>query len=301
VAALKRVAVGGGAGAGKTIVALEDAARLNAERLRTLVTCVSPDLAAELASRLNGTGVVVRDFADLCGFASAEDFSDEHGPQMLMDRMASEPDLQFDAVVVDEAQDFRSHWWIAIESALRSPTSGRIHAYYDTNQSVYGDLTGELAGFQMAPIRLTRNLRNTKAIHQASSRFYQGLPVTADGPEGSEVRWMSTGRDVEDDVKAEVRRLVLHEELKPDEMAVIAAEGGAVDRLREGLQQLVTKGLTVTTIAAFKGLERPAVVIVADAHIVDRNELAYVALSRARSHLTVMGSQAVLEWLKSPG
>lgn len=302
VEGLPRVAVGGGAGTGKTIVAVEDAARLSAAGLKTLMTCVSPDLARDLAARLRATEVIVQDFAELCrtGSGPSAAFSDDTGPQRLMDRLKSDPEFRFDAIIVDEAQDFSSHWWIALEALLRSPATGRIHAYYDTNQSVYGDLSGELSGFQLVPIRLNRNLRNTKAIHHASGRFYQGLPVTAEGPQGGEVIWITTDANLEEAARSEIRRLVIHEDLKPEQMALITVGEPMAERLKAGLQPYVVKGLTVTTIAAFKGLERPSVIVIAGSDLSDRNELAYVALSRARSHLTVIGPEPVLSWLQAP-
>lgn len=303
VEALRRVAVGGAAGAGKTIVALEDAARLSAAGHRTLVTCVSEPLALDLAARLSRTDVVVQSFAQLCrteGTGSATEFSDETDPQRLMDHMQEKPESRFDAIIVDEAQDFRSHWWIALEAALCSTESGRIHAYYDTNQSVYGDLTGELAGFQLAPIRLSRNLRNTKAIHQTSSRFYAGLPVVADGPQGGDVVWIAVEQDLEAAVRMEARRLLLHEDIRATELAVLAADAAVVARLRRTLTEFIAKGLVVETIEGFKGLECPVVLLLADSQLADQNGLAYVGLSRARSLLIVMGSAPILGWLGAP-
>jgi len=99
------------------------------------------------------------------------------------------PLLRFDAIIVDEAQDFRTHWWIAIEEVLKDPAASWLHAYFDTNQSIYGDLTKELASFRIVPIHLTRNLRNTRCIHAVASHFYKDIPVVADGPEGMQVQW----------------------------------------------------------------------------------------------------------------
>ncbi|MFN3352693.1 MAG: NERD domain-containing protein, partial [Brevundimonas sp.] len=114
IQALPRVAVGGGAGAGKTIVAAEDAARAAQQGLRTLLTCVSAPLAATLKRRMEGSGVVVESFADLCRRVSGHAFTEDRGPELLHDAMLAAPDERFDAVIVDEAQDFRSHWWIAL-------------------------------------------------------------------------------------------------------------------------------------------------------------------------------------------
>ncbi|MFN3354309.1 MAG: hypothetical protein ACK4Z5_11930, partial [Brevundimonas sp.] len=198
---------------------------------------------------------------------------------------------------VDEAQDFRSHWWIALEAGLKDIRLSRIHAYYDTNQSIYGDLSGELAGFQMAPIALTRNLRNTRAIHAAASRFYAGLPVTADGPEGGEIRWIESAAAVGAAIE-EARRLLVHERIAPEDLAVLTVTPSALREIESALPQ-TRAGVAVSTIADFKGLERRAVVIAAEPALADDRALAYVGLSRGRTHLSVAGSADLLRWLRA--
>lgn len=298
IQALPRVAVGGGAGAGKTIVAMEDAARLAQQGMQILFTCVSEPLANALAQRMAGSDVTVESFGALCERVSGQPFNEESGPQNLHDAMLARPELRFDAIVVDEAQDFRSHWWIALEAALRDVRLSRMHAYYDSNQSVYGDLSGELAGFQMAPIVLSRNLRNTRTIHAAASQFYEGLPVTSDGPEGGSIQWIETPDAVAGAIE-EARRLLVHEGVAATDLAVLTVTEGAAGAVRSALPKSAADDVAVTTIAAFKGLERRAVVIAAEPGLSDQKALAYVGLSRARTHLSVAGSPSVLAWLQS--
>ena len=59
----------------------------------------------------------------------------------------------------------------------------------------------------------------------------------------------------------------------------------------------VPQEITLETIAEFKGLECPVVIIAATRQIADQAELAYVALSRARTHLILIGDKAVVTWL----
>jgi hypothetical protein len=195
---LERVAAGGGAGTGKTIVALEDAARLAQQGMRTILLCRSDHLAEHLATRMAKAepSVLVRSLGAFCVEAArrtAQSYDLSHGPdkgiECLMNAVRADPDFRFDAIVVDEAQDFRPHWWIAIEELLADQKKSRIHAYYDTNQNIYGDVTSELRQFQIIPIYLNRNLRNTRTIQGAASRFYKGIPISADGPEGTVVEW----------------------------------------------------------------------------------------------------------------
>ena len=54
----------------------------------------------------------------------------------------------------------------------------------------------------------------------------------------------------------------------------------------------------VDSIRRFKGLERPVVVIAATPDTVIDRELPYVALSRARTHLIIVGTDKVLDRMR---
>lgn len=307
VSHLPRVAVGGGAGTGKTIVAMEDALRLADTGARTLLTCLSDDLAADLQLRLRGKAVEVMSFPTLCasaaqraGLADASaGFLPDRSPELLFDAAGRDPALRFDAIIVDEAQDFKTNWWIALEGVLKDAASSYLHAFYDTNQRVYGELAGQLASFSFVPIRLNRNLRNTKMIHKVASSFYSGLPVSADGPEGVSVQWLPC-RDAE--IVATITKLIqgmcIREKILSDDIAVLASDQPTLGQLRDHLRKETEQGLSVSSIRNFKGLERKVVVIAATRALADETELAYVALSRARVHLAVAGEPVVLSWLQ---
>lgn len=306
VSHLTRVAAGGGAGTGKTIVACEDAFRLASTGHKTALLCLGDKLASHLRQRMKASGVIVMTFPELCqNYASTSGLRSDlslkealdSGPDLLTKAVQKDPSLRLDVIVVDEAQDFRTQWWIALEDILVDPKVSKLHAFYDTNQSVYGDLTGELASFDIVPIRLTRNLRNTQMIHAAASRFYRGSAITADGPEGFPVDWVTCSeRALEQETLNILRKLTVTGEVSATNICVIAP----ADELVASLQKRLTSfdGLTVAHIRDFKGLESQATILVASREISDQLELAYVALSRARAHMTVLGEANILEWLE---
>ena len=49
----------------------------------------------------------------------------------------------------------------------------------------------------------------------------------------------------------------------------------------------------------FKGLESPILFLIITSDIVTDNEIIYVALSRARSRLILIGDQKNLDWIKN--
>jgi hypothetical protein len=300
-----RIAAGGAAGAGKTIVAMENAARLSDAGFRTLFVCMSPQLAADVKRRLSGTAVEVADFLSLARTlaAGASTATSVDGPDTAADAIVAAVErnaaIRFDAVIVDEAQDFRASDWVALDALLADPDRSRLHAFFDANQSLYGPVARQLAGFALAPVHLGRNLRNTRSIHQTAARFYQGLPVRADGPEGLSVEWVvSEDADLPEKAVALVQRLLSTDAVPAAEIAVLYPAAAAARIRTRRLTGLADRGIVLSSIEDFKGLERRVVLLLADRAMSDAKELAYVGLSRARAHLIVAGPEEVLSWLR---
>lgn len=305
---LPRVAVAGGAGTGKTVLACEDARRRAAESRRTLMTCGSAQLAEHLRASLSDTNVDVATFPELARrlgeeaglIAKGASFPSEDTPELVFDSLAARPDLAYDAVVVDEAQDFPPSTWVAIDALAARSSLSTLHAYFDSNQRLYGELRTQFESYTLLPIRLTRNLRNTQHIHEATQRFYSGPALTADGPMGAAVSWISSDEDrIEENAVEEVRRLLNTERVSPADLAVLCVDVGTAQGMAQRLREYSGTALAVSTVVDFKGLERRFVMLLATRDLSDVPELAYVALSRARVHLSVCGSQGVLAWLQS--
>lgn len=305
---LERVATGGGAGTGKTIVAMEDAVRLSRRGLKTMLLCLSLPLAAHIRERLSKVepSIVVRSLTELCaelgeGLTTAPvSLSEtEKGIDRLLSTVRENASLRFDAIIVDEAQDFRTHWWIAVDELLHDPRQSWLHAYFDSNQSIYGDIAKELKAFQITPIHLTRNLRNTQAIHATASHFYKGIPISVDGPAGMEVEWIScpTGK-IPDMAASSAHRLTVTEKVPPEDVVILAVNDAMLGAIRN--RSGFPHGVSVSTIKDFKGLEQKVIILAAGREIADEEELAYVSLSRARTHLLVIGEPEILSWLGAP-
>jgi superfamily I DNA and RNA helicase len=68
----------------------------------------------------------------------------EKAPDMLMDAASlihtpgsGAEDKLFDAIIVDEAQDFEDTWWIPLPELLRDPQDGVFYVFFDDNQRIY--------------------------------------------------------------------------------------------------------------------------------------------------------------------
>jgi hypothetical protein len=130
----------GGAGTGKTGLALEQARRLTAAGRRVALVCYSRGLARYLqlqAQAWKDRPAFVGTFHQLALDWGVEpgtgsDYFEEAVPRGLQAAAAGRTDL-FDAVVVDEAQDFGALWWPAMTACCgrrrgSSPSSTKAAA-----------------------------------------------------------------------------------------------------------------------------------------------------------------------------
>lgn len=189
---VRRVRVSGCAGSGKTLVAAEKAIRLSKGSFKVLFLCHSPELAAYVRSHLTiGTSVQVIDFCswvrNLAGTTEEESTPvfthfDEPSDTTLAKAVdcLSKIDQKYDAVIVDEAQDFRDDWWLVVEAGLRQDSI--FYIFHDDNQSLlprrgtYPDIGPQ--------IDLSRNCRNDGRIFELMRCLADGLPKPELPPQG---------------------------------------------------------------------------------------------------------------------
>jgi nucleoside phosphorylase len=187
-----RVAITGCAGSGKTLVAAEKAIRLDRAGLRTLLLCHSPHLARLLRQLTQGTRVEVNDFESwvqtLLRTEEAEprEWMPYREPgeaelTMAFDLLVARPD-RYDAVIVDEGQDFRETWWTLVEAALKLPQVGTLYVFLDDNQALLPHRGAP--PLERAPYVLSRNCRNAGVIFEVVRRLHPCAPEPALSLEG---------------------------------------------------------------------------------------------------------------------
>ncbi len=120
--------------------------------------------------------------------SGADRFWDEEVPLILEQALdvlsdRGKPPV-FDAVIVDEAQDFSRDWWVTVESLTRDGRNGRLYVFLDLNQSLRGE--NRLPPVLLpTKLRLTTNCRNTRAIARSASCLTRAEVTLLPGsPEG---------------------------------------------------------------------------------------------------------------------
>lgn len=220
------IRVEGCAGSGKTVMACAEAARQAAElprdgQHRILMLCFNHAMAHELLLHPlldeQKDVLLVSTFHDFCihhilmpkGFGHLVNYA-ETGDRLQDEAMAQIqallPDIPpFDAIFVDEAQDFRGIWWHIIQGLLKP--AGKLYLFADKYQDLY-DRYDQLPSLATR-VRLNANLRNARQIAGFSRAL---LPEEAQNmmilPLGGDGIHLSAPADTPEDRAAEVSRIV---------------------------------------------------------------------------------------------
>ena len=211
----------------------------------------------------------------------------------------------FDAIVVDEGQDLSADSWAGLELCQRSKT-GHFYVFSDDNQRLTKGTPAWPAN--LIPYMLTRNLRNTQPICALSLPHYSGPGLKAAGPVGRAIEWIEArgGSETLRQLERVISRLLGPDEMKAESIVILTPTmrppfSNAIEVCGVPLvaaHQGATGRIVLDTIKEFKGLERPLVVLLNPEDCIDDPEQMYTALTRARSHLIVIGSPEAMAIMK---
>ena len=144
----RKAMIVGGAGTGKTVIAVARARQLAADGFRTLMLCFNRPLGERLEVDNGGIpNLTVGSFHGLCMRLADQagmvpdgpvddEWWDDALPSALPDA-AWKLNLAWDAIVVDEAQDFHPDWWTYLQMLMADPDGGILCVFADSNQDIY--------------------------------------------------------------------------------------------------------------------------------------------------------------------
>lgn len=308
----RRAQVVGGAGSGKTHMALLKARALARAGLATALLCYSRGLARNFQLLTDTWPATERPayvglFHELPVSWGADPALPDAGPEHYEEHLprelsrlaaARDPEDLFDAIVVDEAQDFSDLWWDAVRECLVDPEEGILYVFADDHQSVF-DREGS-APITLNPFPLDDNLRNTGAI----ARTFAPLTPLAQLPrmdEGLPVRFVECATDDAVDRADDLVDPLLEEGWEPGDLALLTT-GARHPVQRERIELdgydgywdefFAGEDVFYGHVLNAKGLERRVVVLAVNGfRSAERAaHLLYVGLSRARSLLVVVGN-----------
>jgi hypothetical protein len=317
----QRSCIEGVAGSGKTMLAQAQAEKFADQGKSTLLVCYNKTLAKWISDSIADEykdKITVKHFHGLCAewirkagmsFSppshNADLFWKDEAADQLMDAIDMVPE-KFDAVIVDEGQDFYPNWWMPLELINSAGDEGAMYVFYDPRQNLYVDQKGSLPALG-EPFNLPINCRNTRSIANKCSQILDvEIATRDDAPQGADpiVLTLELDYDIKRRVESYINDWVKQGKLKPSQVAVLspnikgrssikdlhAARGikitEDIDAWRED------KGVLFSTVKSFKGLEADAIIII-DVPVEEdstffRQSDFYVACSRAKHVLVVI-------------
>lgn len=290
----RQMFVKGGAGTGKTWIAIKLAKRDVEMGREVLVVCAHDVLRDFIECNVMDERVEVMTFQSLLNNISGEnsDPLDESFIKKALEKKDGALLDRYNTVIVDEAQDFTRDWALIVRKTMRRPDSG-LYVFYDDTQNVHGRDFGDGFGIQNPPFLLRENLRNTANIYKyATMNTKLGkdeILNTIEGPEPEvfEARDEGQVRSKLSDILDELTR-----ESVKTESIVILTDKSAERILYDsyiGQWELVKEPPTeqsqvrISRVEDFKGLEADVIIYL---HKRKGSEvLNYVGYTRARFYL----------------
>jgi len=313
----RRAIIFGGAGTGKTLLAVERSKCLSNAGNETLLLCFNRPLAQHLQVELEDTNVTASTFHSFCiaafnaagrPFAPITDIEwwGQGAATLLVDCSAL-INLAFDAILVDEAQDFHRSWLEALECLLSSRQDSIFIAYGDSHQLLWERGWGEwVERSQWSKFDLIENCRNTRLIGaKVAEVFSEDLHCRCPDGVPPEFHRLDVKREGVYPVIEVIRQSIEEEHIQPHQIQILTSTTEIAKRLQEtsiwDLQFSSLDGsgdIKVDTIHRFKGLESALVIIVFGSEVTSLPAhqlqiLKYVAYSRAKAVLHVFSPRDI--------
>ncbi len=219
---------------------------------------------------------------------------------------------EYDAIIVDEGQDFGDSRTIALLELLRGPEAQWIF-FADWNQDVYRAKSDTPLGAEVV-FRLYHNCRNTISVTLATNRYCDMTVEPMPGSPQGEPPLLDFRKTP---AAVAMRAWEIVHELAPEGRAAIlgpyklenscmagTVRGHGLELTQDPSKLGVSGYVYYSTVRAFKGLEAAVVVVVqaeAPGSIPSLSlEDLYVACTRARARLAiVVGSESAHGWFAS--
>lgn len=191
----KEALVEGCAGSGKTIMAIKKARELAAEGKEVLLLAYNRMIGDHLTSSVNDLrNVTASTYHKYCRNhlqragklpvqTGDQDYWERQLPEAFASLIKGNP-IKYDAVIVDEGQDFLLEYWVTITELVKE--GGHFYIFYDPDQNIYG--TKMEFPIKIEPFKLNDNCRNTVNIFNKLKQYAEReMRISSDAPHGEKV------------------------------------------------------------------------------------------------------------------
>lgn len=270
---IRQFYIRGGAGTGKTWIALKMAKDESDNGGKALLTCKSEALACTL-----------------------RELAEEKIDVLSLDEVRTNGiQNQYDAIFVDEAQDFSEEDAFNLKLYLKDEKQSRLGVFYDDVQKVRAETFGDAFMIETPPFLLHENIRNTSNIYKyAMSETELGQDVITNPVEGPSPKSekIAGSKKLTQRLNNLLKEYLVDEHLDTSSMVVLVDDlAWFVELFPDGIAKwrFVTESskdedeIRVSSVAAFKGLESDMIIYI---HKSDCSQnLNYIAYTRAKYYL----------------
>lgn len=272
-----RVLVKGGAGTGKTWIAIKYSNLQSRNGLTVLLTCKSIELSTMIKQHTD-------ERVQVTSFAVLKSIDNSHNET---------PQVFYDVIVIDEGQDFNYDEIKFICSMLKNNTS-KLYVFYDETQNVLNTKINFEEFIKEPPYVLRENLRNTMNIYQyATSKTNLGTDVITNpiiGPT-PEIIQINTFNQLINKLEDLLNEMIIDEHVNSADITIIIDDKLSSNitldcigqyTLTEEIQTIPGEIRKFTT-SRFKGLESSVVFYIRPQKSYPNYD--YVAYTRAKYYL----------------
>lgn len=312
----KRALISGGAGTGKTFLAIKKAKGLAAANMKVLLLCFTRQLAEHInLNHIQGCKSIdcfnyheyIKQIIGLEKYKSM--FTETSGSMEGITQLLQGPKYKlpkYDAIIIDEGQDFEDIWYKSISLLFKNTEEGIFYVFYDSNQDIFtGKIDRIKHYFHNPPFYLVQNLRNCSEIQKwTTGRTNLGLDVLPSQIEGVEpMVYEASIIQIGELLQSILASLVEKEDLSVSQIVLLSdrkfensflKDHKTIGKflIRHGNEAITLHpfSLRFTTVHAFKGLESDVIIYLQhdDERKDGANRINYVAYTRARYVLYVI-------------
>ena len=160
----KQFYIRGGAGTGKTWIAMKMAENDALEGKKVLFICKSKNLAKMIKDKLP-ENVEVKDLETKIKQIVTAPLSINYDNYDGVSNYVKNDVEKFDAIYVDEAQDFNEETAFVIRGLLKDERESKLGVFYDDVQKIRKECFGDAFMIDAKPFLLRENIRNTSNIY----------------------------------------------------------------------------------------------------------------------------------------
>lgn len=305
----KQVIIKGGAGTGKTWIAMKKALRISKKDKKVLFLMYNNNLMKFIRNKIgNNTNIEIYTFHKLVKKIIGKEkflkiYKNNKDLEDVDDIILNYEFKKYDGIVIDEAQDFTENWGFVVKNLLKKDKESYFYVFYDPDQNIFNRNMENNYFMDNKEFVLTKNLRNTKNIYKwIKKRTGLGKNVKNNSLIGVSPNFHSFTKKSNAKIHLEnlINRFLKNENVKNESIIILSnvRKENSILKNTERLSsyKIVEKScdkktnkneIKYSTLHNFKGLEADIVIYLKHQNKYNNTEKDYVAFTRAKYYLII--------------